>query len=169
MPLHKPASASSCPCGEGESFGNCCGAILAGKRKASTAQQLMRSRYCAFVCRDADYLLATVAPEKASGFDPDKIRSDRCEWLGLEIIATDKGDIFDQKGIVEFIARFREDGTDHLLHEISRFERRNGNWLYIYGEFPEPETSKTVVGARNIGRNDPCPCGSGKKYKKCCG
>lgn len=29
--------------------------------------------------------------------------------------------------------------------------------------------SKTVVNTNKIGRNDPCPCGSGKKYKKCCG
>ena len=30
-------------------------------------------------------------------------------------------------------------------------------------------TSRTVVKEEKIGRNDPCPCGSGKKYKKCCG
>ncbi len=167
--MHKPAAIGPCPCGKGESFDNCCGGILAGKRKASTAEQLMRARYSAFVCRDADYLLATLAPEKAGGFDPDQIRSDRCVWTGLEIIATDKGGILDQNGIVEFVARFRDRCTDHVLHEISRFERRNGNWLYIDGKFPEHGNLKTVLNSVNIGRNDPCPCGSGKKYKKCCG
>nr|WP_085643146.1 YchJ family metal-binding protein [Thalassospira sp. MCCC 1A03138] len=167
--MHKPSTISACPCGKGESFGNCCGAILAGIRKAATAEQLMRSRYCAFVCRDADYLLATLAPEKASAFDPNQISTDKTEWTGLEIIATDKGGILDQKGIVEFVARFSDGGADHVLHERSRFERRNGKWIYIDGEFPERETSKNVVGSGNSGRNDPCPCGSGKKYKKCCG
>lgn len=33
----------------------------------------------------------------------------------------------------------------------------------------EQRTSKTVVKSQKVGRNDPCPCGSGKKYKKCCG
>lgn len=35
--------------------------------------------------------------------------------------------------------------------------------------FKEQRQSKTVVKGEKIGRNDPCPCGSGKKYKKCCG
>jgi len=30
-------------------------------------------------------------------------------------------------------------------------------------------TNRTVVKKNKVGRNDPCPCGSGKKYKKCCG
>ena len=35
--------------------------------------------------------------------------------------------------------------------------------------YKEQKLSKTVVKGQKIGRNDPCPCGSGKKYKKCCG
>ena len=35
--------------------------------------------------------------------------------------------------------------------------------------YKEQRQSKTVVKGEKIGRNDPCPCGSGKKYKKCCG
>ena len=35
--------------------------------------------------------------------------------------------------------------------------------------YKEQKLSKTVVKGPKVGRNDPCPCGSGKKYKKCCG
>ena len=129
----------------------------------------MRSRYCAFVYRDADYLLSTLASEKSSGFDADQVRADCCEWLELEIIATNKGGIFDQTGTVEFVARFRDNGREHVLHEISRFERRSGRWLYIDGEFPEADPRTGKGNFANVGRNAPCPCGSGKKHKKCCG
>ena len=167
--MTKTESTSPCPCGNNQTFDKCCGELLAGTRKAATAEQLMRSRYSAFVTQDADYLLATLAPEKASGFDPEQIKADRCEWLCLEIITTNKGGLLDQNGTVEFIARFRDNGHDHALHEISRFERRNGNWLYIDGEFPEISHGNIRGNQTDTGRNDPCPCGSGKKYKKCCG
>ena len=48
-------------------------------------------------------------------------------------------------------------------------------WMDILGEDKIKELtkkfkkSKTVVKGKKIGRNDPCPCGSGKKYKHCCG
>mgnify|MGYP000781382307 len=35
--------------------------------------------------------------------------------------------------------------------------------------YKEQKLSTTIVKGKKIGRNDPCPCGSGKKYKKCCG
>ena len=39
----------------------------------------------------------------------------------------------------------------------------------VYGNAAKPQVSQTPVRVTKIGRNDPCPCGSGKKYKKCCG
>ena len=48
-------------------------------------------------------------------------------------------------------------------------------WETILGEdkmkeiAKEYKKSKTVVKGKKIGRNEPCPCGSGKKYKHCCG
>jgi len=63
------------------------------------------------------------------------------------------------EGYVEFAARFQEQGSEavQLVHERSRFLRVNERWYYIDGVKPQS------------GRNDSCPCGSGKKYKKCCG
>lgn len=43
------------------------------------------------------------------------------------------------------------------------------NMVESRGGDGEPEKPKTVKKGANVGRNDPCPCGSGKKYKKCCG
>ncbi len=172
MPTLK--TTAPCPCGIPSTFGDCCGPILDGRRKVATAEQLMRSRYSAFVCKNADYLLATLAPENAAGFNADQVRTDQCEWQGLEIIATAKGGLLDQTGTVEFIARFRDSDGTHALHECSRFERRNGNWLYIDGQFPSTtdapaRATLSPTATQHIGRNDPCPCGSGKKFKKCCG
>jgi preprotein translocase subunit SecA len=58
----------------------------------------------------------------------------------------------------------------------------SADWLYDLEEwepllteerrkelYREQKNSSTVVKDKKIGRNDPCPCGSGKKYKKCCG
>ena len=48
-------------------------------------------------------------------------------------------------------------------------------WKKIYSEeelkrlYKEQKESTTIRKEKKVGRNDPCPCGSGKKYKKCCG
>ena len=41
--------------------------------------------------------------------------------------------------------------------------------IALHGGDDEVKTPKTVVNTGKVGRNDPCPCGSGKKYKQCCG
>lgn len=136
----------------------------------------MRSRYSAFVTRNGDYLAATLAKEKRAGFDPSSIADDTTQWLGLEIIERNAGGVLDQTGRVEFVARFSEDGRIGQLHERSYFERRDGKWFYVDGVFPEatsnqnimPQTTETANTVK-VGRNDPCPCGSGRKFKKCCG
>lgn len=118
----------------------------------------MRSRYSAFVMKDADYLLSTWHPScEPQGFRHDLEQSfSGTEWLGLTIFAADEGKTPDE-GYVSFVARFREHNKSGALIERSRFLKENGQWYYIDGTRPL------------IGRNDPCPCGSGKKFKKCCG
>jgi SEC-C motif-containing protein len=73
----------------------------------------------------------------------------------------------DETGEVEYVARFRYKGQNRIHHERSRFGRDNqGAWQVTGGQTnPKPEPRRVV----KVGRNDPCPCGSGKKYKKCCG
>lgn len=85
------------------------------------------------------------------------------EWLGLDVLVCHAGGTDDTEGTVEFVARYSHEGRPGSLHEISHFHKENDQWLYVSGEFPRtPQQVKT-------GRNDPCPCGSGKKFKKCCG
>ena len=130
----------------------------------------MRSRYTAFVLGNADYLLATWDP--ASRPRQLDLQHDRTQWLGLEIRRTESGRETDTAGRVEFIARFRLHGIDQALHENSRFRKQAGRWLYIDGETEvrRPAAARpAAAAARSAGRNDPCPCGSGQKFKRCCG
>ena len=91
----------------------------------------MRSRYCAFVVCDQAYLLATWH-EKTR---PSKVRfNDKHRWLGLRILATDGGGEDDMTGVVEYVARYKVDGSGHRLHETSRFSKSGSRWYYLDGE-----------------------------------
>jgi len=159
-----------CPCSSNLSFSNCCEKILKGKAKAETAESLMRSRYTAYTLADISYIEKTTAPESRSDFDHDSTRkwAEESKWLGLKILSTEEGQSTDKKGIVEFVASFEQNGSPEEHHERSRFRKDdNGQWLFIDGESLSPQATLVRTEAK-IGRNDPCPCGSQKKYKKCC-
>ncbi|ART71487.1 hypothetical protein BTO20_25680 [Mycobacterium dioxanotrophicus] len=122
----------ACPCGSGEEYGHCCGALHRGERTAATALALMRSRFSAFALGDADYLIATWHPEtRPKRLDLD----DGIVWRRLQIVDTDAGGTDDETGVVEFRAQYEHDGKRHILHERSRFDRdRRGAWRYIDGK-----------------------------------
>ncbi|HSW71157.1 MAG TPA: YchJ family metal-binding protein, partial [Gammaproteobacteria bacterium] len=86
------------------------------------------------------------------------------QWQGLEVLASKaEGD----QAQVEFKAYYQEQGQKFCLHERSDFRREAGRWYYVDGQiFP---SQKQPIRSSKIQRNDPCPCGSQKKYKKCCG
>lgn len=120
----------SCPCGSGSSLRICCLPVIS-TRAAVTAEQLMRSRYTAYVLQDGDYLKDTWAPEHR----PSQLTFNQNQnWLGLKIKGTRSGGQNDDTGIVEFVARYKIDGRGHRLHEISQFRRDNGKWIYVAGE-----------------------------------
>lgn len=154
---HGP-SCDKCPCGSGALFRDCCKAVLADQGLAQTAEQLMRSRYTAYTLGNNDYLLKSWAPETR----PDSIHpeEEHLHWIGLEVEECDKGLAGDKEGMVVFTARFIS--SDYLcsLHERSSFIRKDGRWYYLSG--------KATSGNEKLARNAPCPCGSGKKYKRCC-
>jgi SEC-C motif domain protein len=158
----------SCPCGSGRAYDNCCGPYIAGKAKPSTAEELMRSRYAAYVKKAVDYIVGTCLIDEEHGIDKDATKrwSEKSSWLGLTILNTDKGGPSDEEGVVEFKASYVLDGLRENHHERAAFVKRDGVWLYADGEII-PET--VVREGPKVGRNDPCPCGSGKKFKKCCG
>jgi SEC-C motif domain protein len=156
-----------CPCGSGRLLESCCGPRHDGTAPAETAEALMRSRYSAYVRQRIDYLRQTLTPEAQAGFDPAETErwARESQWSGLSILRCEAGGPEDETGLVEFVATYQFSGRDFRHHEISRFTRLDGRWFYVDGQQPAlvPRT------APRIGRNDPCTCGSGRKYKKCCG
>jgi len=157
---------SNCPCGSGRTLDQCCGPYLAGTANAPTPEALMRSRYSAFATVNVDHLERTLLPETRGDFNREETEqwARSSEWTGLEVRSTSGGREDDDEGFVEFVARFNMDGKAHIHHETGRFARQDGQWYYVDGIMGvRPRT------APKIGRNDPCPCGSGKKYKKCHG
>jgi len=159
----------TCPCCSGLEYESCCGPYLAGKAAAPTAEALMRSRYTAFARAEIDYIRRTRHPRSDTEWDEEGTArwSRESNWMGLEIKKTEKGSADDDTGTVEFVARYEIDGEVEDHHELASFIREDGVWYFVDGEAVKPETY--VREAPKVGRNDPCPCGSGKKFKKCCG
>lgn len=157
-----------CPCGTGRPTEDCCAPIIAGT-PAPTAEALMRARYTAFVTRQiGGFLKETLVEEKWEEFDLGEVEASarEAEGLGFEVRAAEGGGEADDTGTVEYVARFRIRGQNQAHHELATFRRRDGRWLYVDGQV-KPKGAPRQVG--KVGRNDPCPCGSGRKFKKCCG
>ena len=89
------------------------------------------------------------------------------DWKSLEILGTKEGLENDETGEVSFCAHYSVRDFPQELREDAFFRKENDTWYYVdgtvYGKEPVRRESP------KIGRNDPCPCGSGRKYKKCCG
>lgn len=148
----------NCPCLSGKTYQNCCGLLHQGEQTAHSAEQLMRSRYSAFVMQNTRYLLATLHASQQQADDADSLQQtiETTQWLGLTIVDhTENGD----EAEVEFIAYY-VDKPIGQLHERSRFSRQQGQWFYVDGEF---------LASIKLSRNDSCVCGSGKKLKRCHG
>ena len=158
-----------CPCESGKTYAECCEPLIQGARKAESAEALMRSRYVAHVKAEIDYIYQTTHPSKRHTVNREQVRAwcKKSQWQGLEILQTTDGGPDDQTGIVEFVARYREKERPVRHHEIAEFVQNEGTWYFMDGQPPKPV--QAVRQGPKIGRNDPCPCGSGKKYKKCCG
>lgn len=143
----------ACPCGSGKPYNECCQPLHRGDI-APSPEALMRSRYAAFVLNLPDYLLATwhhgTRPEALS-------LEDSPDWASLQILDSTQAD---NKGTVHFRAVYRLVGGWGFLEENSDFLKEDGRWFYLHGD--------TREGQLKPGRNTPCPCGSGRKYKACC-
>lgn len=158
-----------CPCGTEQNYSDCCEPAHTGATPSKTAEALMRSRYCAYVKKCIPYLGESLHPDHREDWSEEETGrwADNSDWLSLKIVATEAGTAKDNDGIVEFLATYKENGSQKQHHEVSRFSKLNDHWYYVDGEVPKPVTIRNA--SPKIGRNDPCSCGSGKKYKKCCG
>lgn len=161
-----------CPCRKDtnvqKTLTECCGAYLSGEKIPATPEELMRSRYTAYTQSNIDYITKTMKGRAADNFNPSSALdwSGRIEWLQLVVMQSQaEGDT----GQVEFIAYFKEHGKKHAMHELSTFKREDGRWFYVDGVDPGTLVNKFNAIKNRVGRNDACVCGSGKKYKKCCG
>jgi len=117
----------------------------------------MRSRYSAHALAEHAYLLETWCPD----FRPNQLDLDaRIRWINLDIIDSEQRE---QSAIVEFEASLLLDGEVSAMHERSDFVFRQGRWFYTSGE----QLAASFVPWKP-GRNRDCPCGSGRKFKRCC-
>lgn len=159
--------AKPCPCGAGAGFADCCEPIINGEREGQTAEELMRARYSAFATGAIDFIVSSNHSRTRSEIDIQYIRewSQTSNWRGLQIFDTKLID--DNKAYVSFEALFTQSGKDLSHKEKAEFERENGKWRFVTGE--ELKNPTVRYETPRPGRNEPCPCGSGKKYKKCCG
>lgn len=124
-----------CPCGSGDVLGDCCGPVLRRERRAPTAEALMRSRYTAFAVQDLEHLLRSWHPSTSPPREElaESLRED-VRWLRLEILQAAAGGPFDDAGTVEFRAHSKGPHGRQVMHELSRFVREDGAWLYVDGD-----------------------------------
>ena len=153
---------TTCLCGAPRGYEKCCGLIHSDIANAETAESLMRARYSAYSTDNLDFIrLSWHSSTLPNDVEPNETGF---TWQGLKIIETKAGGSNDETGEVEFIASYIMNGNTGTLHERSDFKRENGQWRYLDGKEKKGEPVKS----KKIGRNEPCPCGSGKKYKRCC-
>jgi SEC-C motif domain protein len=148
-----------CPCGSDVAYPDCCGALHQGN-PAPTAEALMRSRYSAYVLNLIDYLVSTTLPAQQADLDRGAMDSwsRNSRWLGLKVESTTAGGASDDRGEVSFRASWADpDGSQHAHSECSSFRRVAKRWYFVDPNHPV-----------KAGRNQPCPCGSGRKFKHCC-
>lgn len=149
-----------CPCQSGLDYSHCCEPFIEGIMPAPTPLALMRSRYTSYVLQKTHYLVTTwlidESLQEALTHSITESYADT-DWQGLHIISAEPAQS-DDIGFVEFMAHYQEHSSSrhHTLYERSRFQKIAGKWYYVDGIKPA------------YPRNDLCPCGSGKKYKKCC-
>lgn len=160
---------SLCYCGSSKEFDLCCEPLLNGTDKAITAEALMRARYSAFVTVNVSFIIKTVSPTQSNKMTEEAVKrwAESAEWKELHIVNTVDGGEQDEAGTVEFIAKYMTGDIMQSHHEQASFSKIDGEWVFEDGVAILPKTEKRDT--PKVGRNDPCPCGSGKKHKKCCG
>ncbi|EWH12257.1 hypothetical protein DS2_01010 [Catenovulum agarivorans DS-2] len=159
--MNKIEGKNKCPCGSELSFEQCCQPFISGSKLAQNAEQLMRSRYSAYATQAVDYIYQTQAPATREQNLKQDIQTFAQQSKFVQLTVHEHKILSDQQQQVAFTAIYRVENQFHLLKELSDFVYLQGRWYYQSG-LSEFQTLK-------LGRNDPCPCLSGKKFKKCCG
>ena len=120
-----------CPCGSGKDYPSCCGIYLETNEKAQTAEQLMRSRYTAYVKQNSDYLLNTWhISTRPKNFNPNI----GITWLNLQVIDITDGLQDDSAGTVYFEVTYAHENKNYMIRELARFVKEKENWFYLQGD-----------------------------------
>lgn len=122
-----------CPCGTQKRYLDCCGIYLLKKSFPETPEALMRSRYTAFVEKNADYIRRTMKEPALLKFNKKEILKGQELWCGLEVLKHYLDENDPTIGYVEFKAKFKLNNEEHLIHELSKFQFDHGRWYYIDG------------------------------------
>ncbi|KMT65361.1 YchJ family protein [Catenovulum maritimum] len=149
-----------CPCNSEKPFSVCCEPYLTNKLKAENAEVLMRSRYTAYHQKHISYLVDTQHKSTHSEHIAEEIQAfaDQAKFIKLTVIKHEVISLAQQR--VEFEARYIIENTLFTMREISNFTMENNLWYYLDGQLNSKETK--------LSKNAVCPCGKGKKYKRCC-
>ncbi|MGH1336966.1 MAG: YchJ family protein [Aureispira sp.] len=158
----------ACPCGSGNAYAACCQPIIENASTAPTAESLMRARYTAHVLNEADFIVKTthVSTYRADHHQEIVNWVTSTTWKQLDVLETHQGGTTDEEGYVLFRALYEQDGVAKVHDEYSYFKKEEGVWYFVQGR--PPVVKNTPVRRQKVARNAPCPCGSGKKYKRCC-
>jgi len=148
---------SACPCQSNKSYKDCCGRFHTHAQFPETAEQLMRSRYAAYVLKNVPYIVETTVPSQQGLLNVQAIQAwaEETQWLGLKILNTES--LTKNQSAVEFHAVFQGEEGEQTHHEWSIFVKIDGRWYFVDPTVPLPTMKQ------------PCVCGSGKKFKHCCG
>ncbi len=164
---------NTCPCGSELALNQCCQPLIQGKKKAVTAEDLLRARYTAFALGEVDFILNTHHSKTRHEVKREEIEqwSKSSHWLGLKIVQKEAGGEKDEQGTIVFCATYQEtpvtEETPNKEHwEQSLFEKEKGEWRFLDAKGIQVGPYRRAE--PKVGRNDVCPCGSGKKFKKCC-
>ena len=152
------AANAACPCEPSSQWAACCGRFIERGELPELPEQVMRSRYSAYVTGNIPYIQQTMAGPALKNFDAKDVQLwiDQVQWHHLNVIKASPLSKDNTCGYVEYCVSYKQLGKKQLLHELSEFKRIDSKWVYWSGKFLEAK------------RNEPCPCGSGLKYKKCC-
>lgn len=152
----------NCLCGNKLTFEQCCQPIVSGEINAKNAEQLMRSRFTAYAIKDYQYILQTYASAQRTKLTVSELANSDQDtlWLSLQVLTHRSQSNTAQ---VEFKAFYQIDSHYYVMHELSDFVLHHGKWFYSTGVIQKDS------GKFSPERNSQCVCGSGKKFKKCCG
>lgn len=154
-----------CPCKSGWAYAACCGPVHADIRVARKPEQVVRARYSAQVLGETDFFRESIIREHRTLPQVDEFLGElgHLKYESITVTESTRTGWLQRKATVlcRIYAACRKRVSVHT--ERIHLKREDHAWRVVTVDLVthRPETT--------VGRNAPCPCGSGRKYKRCCG